>query len=308
MNAQLQPQRGRVIYDEPAEIYYRRSLHEANNTGLKILDSRSPAHFKHWVENPDDEKETAGKTFGKAFHCAMLEPEVFANTYSVLPANAPARPTDAMRNAKNPSASSIERVQWWDDWTAANAGKVLLSAADYDRAQRMADSVRRQPIRIPLDDGGEVRLTVADFIDASQTEVTLRWTDPATGVECKARLDLLSVELGIALDPKSTVDASAEAFARAMASYRYHQQDAMYTDGAEQCGIHLRAPLIFLAVESEEPHIARPVRLNPVARERGLELRNRAIARHAECLRTGLWPGYTDTIDEIALPAWAFYD
>ena len=36
-------------------------------------------------------------------------------------------------------------------------------------------------------------------------------------------------------------------------------------------------------------------------------LRQRALRKQAECLRTGRWPGYSEALNELSLPTYAFY-
>src|SRR3546814_13011193 len=86
------------------------------------------------------------------------------------------RPTDAMRNAKNPSESSIARVAFWDAWEAENAGKIVLSADDFALIEAMHTALMRDP-------------DVAAIFDEGASEATLRWTDEAQGLQCKARAD-----------------------------------------------------------------------------------------------------------------------
>ena len=150
MNAQLKPgPAGTIQRDIPAEQYHQRRLDEASASGLKQL-LRSPAHFKHWVANPDDDKASPALTFGKALHCATLEPDVFLRTYAVVPSGSPKYPTAAQWGAKKSSPESESAKAWWNEWNANNAGRTRLSLDDYDRARRMADSLDRrrgQPAR-----------------------------------------------------------------------------------------------------------------------------------------------------------------
>ena len=291
MNAQMattQPVTG-VFYNEPAEVYYRKRLDECNATGMKHM-LRSPAHFKHYIEGEDD-KDTPAKTFGRMFHCASLEPDVFAKTYVVLPENAP-RDLRRFRDAKKPSVETLTSIEWWDKWEADNRGKVMVSRADYDKSQFMGDSVRAHPVAAGLLAGGH-------------REVTMRWADEETGIACKLRADLY--EPGeFMMDLKSCMDASEEGFARAIAGYKYDMQGAHYLDGVRANSDRIKW-FIFLACESTAPFVCQPYVLNVDAEERGWKLRQKAIKRQAECLRTGQWPGYSDSIKEISLPTWAFY-
>lgn len=280
-----------VFRGEPAEAYHQRDKATASASGLKLM-LRSPAHFKHWCDNPDQDKSSPALTFGRALHCAVLEPEVFEATYMVLPADAPQRPTAAMLGAKKRSPESEARCAWWAAWDADNAGRIMLPASDYDRVQGMAESARQHPVARGLLAGGD-------------REVTFRWQDEETGLACKSRADLYAPGEFL-MDLKSCRDASPEGFARAVAGYYYDLQQAHYLSGIRACGDSIRW-FVFLAIESEAPYVAQPHILDVRAEERGWNLRQKAIARQAECLKSGVWPGYSDRLNELALPAYAFY-
>lgn len=293
MNAQLAPAPSSFVGAEAPERYYVRRLDEASASGLKQLN-RSAAHFAHWCRTPDDDKESAALTFGRAFHCATLEPDVFGRTYAVSEANAPPYPAARSWNAKGKrTPDSQAAVDYWTAWNANNPGRIRISRGDYDKARRMADSVRAHPVAAGLLVGGD-------------REVTMRWTDPDTGIRCKSRKDLY-LRGEFVMDLKSCRDASAEGFARAVTAYSYDLQEAHYVEGAKQCGDLYLRHFIFLAVESEAPYVCQPYILDPAAEERGWNLRQRAIRRQAECLKTGRWPGYSDQLTELTLPAFAFY-
>lgn len=293
MNAVLKPELPRlgIFTDEPAESYYVRRLDEASASGLKQM-LRSPAHFRHWCASPGDDKESDALTFGKAFHCATLEPDVFVRQYIVVEAGAPRYPTAAQWNAKKRSPDSQAAVDYWTAWNANNAGRTRLSLADYDRARRMADSVRAHPMARGLLVGGD-------------RETTFRWQDEQTGLDCKARADLYASGEFL-MDLKTCRDASHEGFARAVASYAYDLQAAHYLDGIRSNGDSIKW-FVFLACESEAPYVCQPYLLDAAAETRGVQLRDRAIRKQRECLDAGHWPGYSEQLSTLTLPAWAFF-
>lgn len=283
---------GQILRDVPEAEYHRRSLDVASASGLKLIASRSPAHFCHYVNEPEDDRETPALRFGRAFHCATLTPDVFASTYAVLPPDAPSRPTQRQIEAKKPSDSTLAQIAWWDEWNASNAGRTMLTAADYDKAQRMADSARAHPVAAGLLTGG-------------QREVTFRWQDDKTGIQCKARADLY--ESGqFLMDLKSCRDASPEGFARAVVSYMYGLQAMHYLSGVQAAGESIRW-FVFLAVESEPPYVCQPYILDSMAEELGWKQRERAITTQARCLQDGRWPGYSERLEQLTLPAYAFF-
>ncbi len=292
MNAQLAPVPWSGIYPSiPAEEYHQRALDIASASGLKQM-LRSPAHFRHWVKNPDEDDQRPVLAFGKALHCAILEPDVFGARYCVLPPGAPARPTAAMLAAKKNSESSLERIAFWERWDADNAGRTILTADDYERVQRMGDSVRAHPVAAGLLVGG-------------QREITLRWEDEATGLRCQARPDLY-LPGEFVMDVKTCRDASEEGFARAVHNYLYDLGEAHYLEGIRANGDSIRY-FIFLAIESTAPFVCQPCVIDAKAEQRGYTLRTRAMNRQAECLKSGRWPGYSERLLEIHLPAFAYY-
>lgn len=294
MNAVLAPQPddwSGIHADIPADVYHQRRLDLATASGLKQM-LRSPAHFRHWVQNPDDDKTSPALTFGRALHCAILEPDVFLRRYAVVEAGAPKYPTSAQWNAKKSNPESDAAKAWWRTWEANNAGRTRLSLDDYDRAQRMADSARAHPVAAGLVTGGD-------------RETTFRWVDEATGLQCQARADLYASGEFL-MDVKTCRDASPEGFSRAVAGYQYDLQAAHYVEGVRACGDSIRW-FVFLAIESEAPFVCNPCLLDAKAEERGWLLRHRAIAKQAECLKTGRWPGYSEGLTELHLPTWAHY-
>lgn len=282
-----QPQ-GRVIRGMPEAEYHQRRLDLATASGLKQM-LRSPAHFRHFVE--EGSSDNPAFAFGRAFHCAVLEPDRFDLAYRVLPDHAPRRPTPQQLNAKQPSDDTKRAVAWWAQWNAD--GRATLSGEDYDRIRRMADSVRAHPVAAGLLVGGE-------------REATFRWQDEGTGLDCQARADLYLAGEYL-MDVKTCQDASKEGFAAAVARYRYSLQLAHYLSGIRACGDAIRW-FVFLAVESHEPFVCQPHILGPRTEQLGFDLRERAITRQAECVKAGRWPGYSDELMEIEAPAWAHYE
>lgn len=301
MNAQLAPTpaTGLSAYapgiypNVPAEVYHRRELGVVNNGALKILVSRTPAHYRAWVDGAD-EGDTPALAFGRALHCAVLEPELFAATY-VQPVEHPhRRPSITQRNAKKPSQETLDAIAYWDAWERDNAGKIEITAEDAARIAGMRESILRDPLAGKLLTGGVA-------------EETIVWDDPRTGLRCKARADYHAAERGVIVDLKTCDDASEAAFARSVATYRYHLQHAHYASAFQALGRELRA-FLFVAVEKEPPYAVAVHTLLPESEARGIELRERAMNTLHDCLAADIWPAYEPRIHRIELPGWALRD
>lgn len=292
MNAQLQTPAmpASILLDLPADDYHRRELGVVSAGVLRLLNERTPAHYRAWVDSPDD-GDTPAKVFGKAYHDRVLLPELFARRYVGEPAGAPARPTDAMRNAKNPNQSSIERVAFWDAWERENAGKIVMSAEHFALIETMHAALMRDP-------------EIAALFGEGDSEVTLRWIDEATGLRCKARADRWNRRTRTMVDLKSALDAGPRAFGRAVVSFGYDVTHAHYCEGARACGEPIDHYLI-VAQEKDPPYLAAVYEIDAAGEARGYGIRQRGMEQMAACLASNDWPGYPRGVQPLALPDWA---
>lgn len=297
-----------IFYDEPPEVYYTRRLDEASNSGLTVIDVGSPMHYHFWVTDPQeaDAEESDALRFGRAFHCATLEPEQFGDRYAVLPDDAPKKPTQKQIDARHPSLETLHAIDWYRAWDMVKGSRELLGRAEYERALAMAARLRGYEMEF-ADFPGRPTMKVGELIDACAKEVTIRWVDEETGVLCKARADLYEPDLGFAGDVKSCVSGAKEAFARAMVAHRYHVQAAHYCEGFRRCGSEIKA-FGFFPVEKRRPHVPASWHADAPTEIRGWEIRQRALRKLARCLQTGQWPGHTTTMSSISIPAYGHYD
>lgn len=292
---ELMPREG-VIHDLSIEAYHGDKT-AVSKSGLDDM-ARSPFHYwsRHLDPNrPAEEPRTGGRLAGALLHCALLEPDQFDARYVSLPADAPARPTEAMRNAKSPSPESVARVRWWDDWTARTSGKTIITAEQRDAAKRQADACRALP---------EVR----DALSKGHAEVSAYWRDPETGVLCRCRPDWVTpvgTRQVIHLDAKTYSNASPDEFRRQIARMAYHRQDAWYWDGYQHASGHEVVAFLFVAVELEWPYAASTVMLDDAAREQGRRENRRLLDTYARCLRDNQWPAFPGGPHPVSLPAWA---
>lgn len=274
-----------VFSDMPAATYH--AIEALSSSGSKKM-IRSPMHYKLMRDTPAEPTEQM--QFGTCVHDGVLEPHAFASRVALVPADAPKRPTKAQYNAKKPSPETLDAIAYWRDLDAAHAGKITLSAPEFDRCRRCVDAVLAHPAARALLDGGII-------------EQSLFWVDARYGVPCKSRIDIRN-HGGIA-DLKTTQDASPEAFARSAANLLYHVQAAFNNSGHEHLLDSSMKFFVFIAVESEPPHAVACYSLRGDAVRAGAYLCNIAAERYARALKTGKWSGYPDTIEEMKFPRYA---
>lgn len=169
---------------------------------------------KHFIEYKTRKREqTPAMAFGTAFHMAVLEPDRFDDVYFIVPEDAPRKPSDRQRNAKNPSDSTIESIEWWDNFLSKNEGKTELSANDYATIKWMSGAVY----------SNDASRWVLDQIN--QTEVAATWE--YGGYKWRGYLDGLGDN--IILDLKTISDAHPDKCYREMVyKMYYHIQARLY--------------------------------------------------------------------------------
>jgi hypothetical protein len=255
--------------------YHAKILGLVNNTALGYI-AKSPAHYRAYVDGLLTDDETPALAFGTAFHAAMLEPDRFDAAYVVQPDFGDCRFKEAKANR--------------DAWRSAHTGSIVIDQDDMKAIHGMRASIARHPIAGRLLEGGDA-------------EVTMRWTDKETGIECKARADYYVPSRRLCVDLKTIEDASGDGFRRSVARYAYHRQAAHYLNGLDALGLPVDF-FLFLVVEKSPPYDCVVYTLDNASLTRGRQDVERAMTRLAECLATDRWPGYSDSILSISVPTW----
>lgn len=282
MNAQLQPAESPIAHlppglsiGTPAELYHRRVLGVVSNSALKQF-SRTPRHYRAWVDGLD--KESPALDFGRAFHCALLEPERFAAAFPILP--------------EFKGTGSVKAREAWVEDQGPDAQPIKPEAAD--RIAAMVASVRDHPIAREASRHG-------------LAEVTLTWQDEPTSLWHKARADYWREDKALLLEVKTCRDASPAGFVRAIAEYRYHVGAALYVEGFQALDKPIKH-YVMLAIESDPPHACATYTLSAETEGRGFDLLEREREAFAACLRADYWPAYSDKTIALSLPRWALND
>lgn len=270
----------------PAEAvtpgYYRELSNEAYHRGPGIsksqldLLSRSPALLQWSKEAPEDEEKLKTLNLGDAVHAALLEPHRFVAEYAVGPANAP-RNTKAGKEA-------------WEAFEAELGERTALTAEEGRKIELIRGSVMAHP---------HARWLIEAEGDA---EASIYWNEASTGHLCRCRPDKAITRLGWLVDVKTTADIAR--FDRSVHEYRYHVQDAFYSDGYAAHFGEPPAGFVFLVVSTTIDCGRYPVRLftlDEEAKAAGRTTYLRDMATYAECLATGEWSG----LETLSLPYWA---
>ncbi len=254
----------------PAEY---QALDAVNWSTLKEL-RRSPLHYRHRLATPRD--DAAYLAMGRAVHTAVLEPDRFALDYAIW--------TGERRAGKA-----------WEAFRDANGSRTILTEREYTTCLAIRDSVRAHPRAMA-------------YLAQGLAERPVVWTDAATGLRCKARLDFVSQSRPAVVDLKTARAVEPRRFATAAAQLLYHGQLAFYRAGWRATAGADLDPVI-IAVESEAPHDVVVYRFDEEARDEGDALVAELLQELAARRRTGEWPGLDRGEEQtLTLPGWALPD
>lgn len=278
-----------IDYDLAADVYHR--IEALNASGAKKL-LQSPAHFR--ISRTKPSEPTLDMQIGTAIHTGVLEPHLFASTVMRAPKDAPRRPSSTQINAAKPSQATLDAIEWWRQYDASTAGRLVFDDETHGRIQNAIQAV--------LDHPGASRL-----LSDGRPEVSMQWVDGKYGIPCKSRTDWQRNDGG-KVDLKSTIDASPEAAMRAIGSFGYHIQAAHYWAGDEAVLGSSPAFWALVFVEKTEPFGVGAYVLEHAAIRAGMAKMDKAARLYAECMKTGKFPAYSDLIEPINAPGWALID
>lgn len=180
------------------------------------------------------------------------------------------------------------------------AGKVPLLPKEKVQVDAMAAAIRRHRDAGPLFAPGNGR-----------PERSIYWTDRATGVRCRVRPDWLIVRPDVTaiVDFKTTTDANPDACSKAIESYSYHQQGALYIDGVQAAGLAPEGARFFFVFQSKKaPYLITVRELSDQDQDIGRARNEEALRIYADCVANDEWPDWTgpvDTIPQLGMPSWA---
>ena len=259
-----------VYYDLPADEYF--ALNAVSNSRLSLL-KRSPLHFK----TGKFKEPTKSMSIGSLVHCGVLEPMEVARRYCFMP-NYSKHPSNCTKSGERSFSSSTDFVKKMEkDFLDLNHDKQVVSEDDYARMCGVAISLSQNERCRELFSGG-------------QSEVTIVWDDPETGIRCKARIDYLSDKSDcLFADLKTCADALD--FEWSIGNYDYHRQMAFYKRGLDTIFGGYHTPWI-AAVEVESPYCNRVAPMGEESLEIGDRLVDELLTKLAKHQQSNEWPGY----------------
>jgi len=261
-----------------------------SSSNSKVLLEKTAMHY-HYEKTHHENKSTDTMDLGTAFHTLTLEPEEFDRDIIV-------RPESITRRAGGD----------WESFKIEAGKRTIITKAQYDKAQIMADNVRNHPMAGLLVESGIKESSVFWWYKNDDFDDDYRGQYKEM---CKVRPDFVPKNYPLLIDLKSADNCGFTEFGKAMANYYYHLSGAMYLIGANQCqelldyfNVFAFTNFVYIVVENKPPHEVTIYELSAEDRQAGAQLFKRSMRLLHEG-RRDKWPGYTTDIRKTEMPPWS---
>lgn len=214
---------------------------------------QSPAHY---ICSTEDEP-TLARRLGSGTHAVT-----FGQPYSVF-------------------TGKVRRGKAWEAFEEEHADSVIMSAAEYERASRLAEALHNHQDAAQL---------LFHPRAAVEERIEWNWLGRACAGTPDVRNDSYIVDL------KTTRCSEPERFNRDGTHRHYHAQLAWYLDGVVASLLGKPSEAYIVAVESNPPFPVTVMRLTDRALDQGRRLTRLWMERLLQCERANYWPGYVEGI------------
>lgn len=226
---------------------------------MKLI-AQSPAHYLHAVRAGWE--ESLSMRIGTGAHAIL-----FGQPFVVW--------TGKTRNGKV-----------WDAFAEKHQGETILNQSERDKAQAIADSIRRSQLAS--------RLLFAD----TQLETRIDWE--WQGRSFRSTPDAAS--LTTCVDLKCLRSSEPDKIKWQSRNMFYHAQAALYRRALNSTGKHSISDNYLVVVENKPPHPVTVLRFTDSAIETGDRICAGWLEQVLSCEQNNDFPGYTQTIVDLELP------
>lgn len=232
----------------------------------------SALHYKHRLSAPIE--DTIAMALGRATHTLVFEPSLFDDEYVIW-------------------EGGDRRGKAWTEFSEEHDGKTIFKPAEIAVAEQMADAVKAHPL-------------VQPYLVDGVFEQPISWTDPGTGLLCKAKPDWLQPMRQTLVDLKTSISADGRRFGSLAARLGYHCQLAMYRSGIQHALQWFPQEVCIIVVERDPPHDVAVFQMDEESLSVAFEEVQQLMQQLVVCRSTNTWPGRYTEKQGLQLPAYLY--
>lgn len=241
------------------------------NWSLLKYMAESPMAFRFARMN--GRKDTQALALGRAVHTLVFEPHLFNSEFVIW-------------------EGGPRRGKEWAAFAEEHSAATILTESEAEPCLAMAEAVTSNQLVRQYHDG--------------VFEEPIYWTDPSTGLRCKAIPDWVTRD-GVLIDLKTTRSITNRRFGADAARYKYHMQMAHYRNGLNHSGRKTHKTLL-IAVEKLPPHDVGVFEIDTATLDLASQEVETLLFRLKQCEEADTWPGKYDAEQALEFPAWVYCD
>lgn len=258
-----------IIKRESNQAYHANTEFVGSST-LKLY-KRSPLHKKQGIDSTSE-----ALIFGGAYHCFVLEPDVFEDTYFIFDDRYEIK--ELLKTYSNPRGTK-KYTEFKENEMLKATGRIVINIDDFLLMREMKKMLFSHRFVYWLFNYGENEISHYMILD---------------GVKVKIKPDSLHKKARIIADLKTTTDASLDNYYHEAAKRSYHISGALYCDVAEAIYTEsLKAFDFFLICQEKTPPYAVAIyRVTYNFLAIGRYEYELCLQQHKYCEETGIYRGY----------------
>ena len=259
-----------------SDDYHSDRSRKSNSELSRLKESPKLYHQEYLLGKAG--KTTSSMLLGSMVHTMVLEPEKYVSEFIVEP-----KCDKRTKDGKT----------FWGEFLLQAGDRTIVSEEDNNKVELIANAILSHAEFATC-------MSMIDEWAVIEKRIDFDWQ----GTPCRCKPDLLLPKHKLCVDLKTTADATPEGFAKSVASYGYHRQQAFYSEAIKQAyGEEFR--FLFAVVETSEPYNAAVYELDAASVDAGRQEINLLLDELERRTRDNDWtPEYSKGIVPLTLPRW----
>lgn len=285
-----------IYNDISIRDYHMSGGHSATN----LKAAKKSLALWHWNKTHPQERKSHFD-FGNAFELALLDKTGFEKDVCIMQTEVWAQMALKEKpELKMPKMSAKYKAEE-SKFMEGKDGKYIIpdvGQQSFETIELMLESCHRDA-------------TIQKLISGTEYQLSLYWTDEATGLKLKTRPDICKRKKNVIVNLKTAEDGSPKQFSRDLAAYDYPLQAAIEITGCLKTGLMDTVDNYFwLVVEKHPPYNATIYEFQKSDIEYSFDELEYLVKKLARAKEQKLYPGYTDRADNefgiltAEIPVW----
>jgi len=285
--------------DISIEDYHANRSHISATQIKKARESLN--HFNWYMTGKMGHEEKSCFGFGNAFELALVNQKEYLSKVAVMPDGEWVEDIKKARPELTKVRSSKEYGIEETKWKEANRGKYEImdqGPESFETIECMLDTCNKDPY-------------IRRLIDNTEYQVSLFWTDEATGLNLKTRPDVCKRKKNVLVNIKTIDDGSPDAFSRDLVKWDYPMQACIEMLGSLKTGLMETVDnYLWLVCEKKPPYNATIYEFDKVDIAECMDMLHFTLHKIAKAKEEDIWPGYGGLSDNpygiltARIPAW----